>query len=429
MKKLIYLDNAATSHYKPRSVKKAIIKSLKTSANPGRSGHKLSLQNAINVYKTREIISQHFNLSNPNLVIFTKNCTEALNLAILGLVKNKNIYNNSYKNFNTKTNIENQNKESKKECITKNSKNSNQNFQPEITDKKHIICSCFEHNSVLRPLTYLKEQNMIELSIISPLSQPKIMLSDIKKAIKNNTFLVCLTQISNVTGAENDIEEIGKYCKNNNILFLLDCAQSAGHKKIDMQKLNINFLTFAGHKGFLAPQGIGALCINSNILPIPINFGGTGTDSINLNQPSSPPECFESGTLMTPSIIALSKGIKYVEKRFDKHNKKVENLTKYLIQKLLLLEKENILKLYSPKDVKHGVISFNITNCDSVEVSTILDQEYNIAVRGGLHCAPLTHKYFNTEKTGMVRVSLSFKNNKKDIKKLIKAIKYIYNLK
>ena len=385
MRKLIYLDNAATSHFKPRCVKKAFLKSLKTCANPGRSGHKLSLKNAMEVYKARETISNHFNCPNPNLVIFTKNCTEALNLAILGLL---------------------------------NSNNSS-------FDKKHVICSCFEHNSVLRPLNYLVNKDLIDLTIISPSNNKNITDVDVKNFIRKNTFMVCLTHISNVSGAENEIENIGKLCKQKNVLFLLDCAQSAGHKKIDMQKLNINFLAFAGHKGFFSPQGIGGLVINSTVLPNPINYGGTGTESINLSQPSSPPECFESGTIMTPLINSLNSGIKYVEKHFEKHNKKVENLTGYLLEKLTQLETIGLIKLLSPTDVKYGVVSFNLNNYDSVEISSILDEKFNIAVRGGLHCAPLTHKFFNSINTGAIRVSLNFKNTKREINKLISSLKLI----
>ena len=394
VKKVINFDNAATSFYKPNCVKRTLSKSLKTSANPGRSGHKLSLKNAFEVFNTRQTIANHFNCPNPNLVIFTKNCTEALNLAILGLLNNKQ--------DNTET-------------------------KSVLKEKKHIICSCFEHNSILRPLTYLQNQDLIDLTIVYPENKEKIMLDDIKKVVKSNTYLVCLTHISNVTGVENDVESIGKFCKKYNIIFLLDCAQSAGHVKIDMQKININFLAFAGHKGFLAPQGIGALCINSTILPHPINFGGTGTNSINLTQPKEPPECFESGTLMTPNIISLNAGIKYVEKHFVKNNLKLKFLTQYLIKKLKSLEDKKFLTLYSPVSIKSGVISFNLKNLDSNEVAQKLDEQFNIAVRSGLHCAPLTHKFLGTTQTGTVRVSLSFKNTKRQINKFIKALIEIYN--
>ncbi|MBQ3047635.1 MAG: aminotransferase class V-fold PLP-dependent enzyme, partial [Clostridia bacterium] len=288
MTKIIYFDNAATTNFKPYCVKKTFFKALKQSSNPGRSGHKLSIKNAINVWQCRETIAKHFNIDNPESVIFTKNCTEALNLAILGVLK----------------------------------------------DGDHVICSVFEHNSVLRPLKHLEMQNKITLTIISPKNNKNITLLDLKPHILSNTSLICLTHTSNVTGIKQNIEEIGQYLKQKNILFLVDFAQGAGHFLVDMKKNNINYLAFAGHKGFFTPQGIGGLVINSTTLPKPLMFGGTGTESELPYQPNSIPESLESGTLATPLICALNSGIKYVEKHFKKHSNYVYNLTKYLIDNL-----------------------------------------------------------------------------------------------
>ena len=376
MTKIIYFDNAATSNFKPRCVKKEFNKALDSSANPGRSGHKLSLKNAMKVWNTREIIASHFGLENAENVIFTKNCTEALNIAIQGLLKTGN----------------------------------------------HVICSCFEHNSVLRPLKTLERLGKISLTIIEPNNKQYITKSDVEKAILPNTYLVCLTHTSNVTGEKQDIESIGKFLKQKKILFLVDFAQGCGHYKIDMKKYNINYLAFAGHKGFFAPQGIGGLVINSKTLPSPILFGGTGTESENLYQPSVLPESLESGTLATPLICALGVGIKYVEKHIKKHSKRIFELTEYLIKNLKELEKNNKVVLYTHKPSFSGVVSFNVANKTSVEVTDYLDEKYNIATRGGLHCAPLTHKFLGTIQNGAVRVSLSHKNTKRQINKLLKAV-------
>ena len=277
MKKIIYFDNAATSHFKPKSVIRALVKSIKNSANPGRSGHKLSLNNSMEIWKTRDIIAEHFGNIEPENVIFTKNCTEALNIAILGTVR----------------------------------KNGN------------VICSCFEHNSILRPLHELENKGIITLTIVSPKNKKYITSADIKEKIIPSTYLICVNSLSNVTGNKNEITEIGKICKEKNILFLVDNAQGCGHLKIDMIKSHINFLSFAGHKGFFAPQSIGGLCINSKIIPNPIVFGGTGTESENMLQPSTLPESLESGTLSTPLIIGLKKGIEFVDKKFNKLNNKI----------------------------------------------------------------------------------------------------------
>lgn len=372
--KVIYFDNAATSHYKPMCVKWAFFNSLINSANPGRSGHKLSLKNAMEVYKTREVVANHFGGIEPENVVFTKNCTEALNIVIQGICNKKN---------------------------------------------GNVIASCFEHNSVLRPLHELERQNKITLTIIYPKNKRYITEQDVLEHLKNDTFLVAVGSISNVTGYKNSYEKIAELCRKKSILYLLDNAQGVGHIKIDMKKLNIDYLTFSGHKGFLTPQGIGALCINCKEKPSPLLFGGTGTESDNLLQPLTPPEAYESGTIATNLICSLSAGIKYVEKNINQNNQKIYNLTKYLIENL---QKIKGVTLYSEPNVS-GVVGFNVDGFDSVEITDYLDEKYNIATRGGLHCAPLTHRYLGTLKSGIVRVSLCFKNTKKQIDKLLCAIK------
>lgn len=374
IKKIIYFDNSATSHFKPKSIKKCVNDALKISANPGRSGHKLSLKNSFKVWQAREIVAKHFGLSEPENVIFTKNCTEALNIAILGTVK----------------------------------KGGN------------VVCSCFEHNSVLRPLFQLKNSGDITLTIIEPSNKKYIVQSDVLRAIISKTYLVCVTAVSNVTGNKNDIFEIAKVCREKNILFLTDCAQACGHFKIDMKKSNIDYLTFAGHKGFLTPQGIGGLCINSKIIPNPIMFGGTGTESINTTQPENLPERLESGTLPTPLILALAEGVKFVEKHFEENSFRVLKLTAYLLERLKEIRD---IEIYSLNSSSSGVVSFNLKNYTSEEICEFLDKKYNIATRGGLHCAPLTHKFLGTINKGAVRVSINFKNTKHEIDTLIKALK------
>ena len=370
--KIIYFDNAATSHYKPRCVIKAFLKAVRISANPGRSGHKLSLKNANIVYKTREIIAKHFgNIDNSN-VIFTKNCTEALNFAILGLCKSGN-----------------------------------------------VISTVLEHNSVLRPLYYLQSLGKITLTLATPKNKKFITKDDILPLIQKDTKLICVGAFSNVTGNQNDITSIGHLCREKNILFLVDDAQGVGHAKVDMKKQNINYLTFSGHKGFLTPQGIGALCVNNSPPLSPTLLGGTGTDSISLKQPKYLPEGLESGTLATTLISSLYSGIKYVEKHFIKHSKRVEKLTEYLIEQLSLIEG---IKIYTTH-TKTGVVGFNYKDIESEQLSDYLDKNYNIATRAGLHCAGQAHKFFGTVNQGIVRVSLCFKNKKSEIKKLIKAIR------
>lgn len=368
---MIYFDNAATTYSRPHIIRRSMNKYLK-SANPGRSGHKLSIKASEMIYDTRVKLRDFFCGYSEENVIFTANCTEALNLAILGSVK----------------------------------------------EHGHVITSCFEHNSVLRPLKHLESNNIIKLSIIEPQYSSHITLNDIKKAIRPDTYLVALTHISNVTGNRNDIEDICRYCADRGILTLVDAAQSTGHVKIDMASSKISMLAFAGHKGLLAPAAIGGLITNGIKLE-PLKHGGTGTNSIELYQPDNSPERYESGTLPTPLIAGLNAGVSYVSRHIDRHMKKASDLTRYLLRSLSQDPKYTI---YTDRMSEYGVVAFNIKGYDSVDVSSYLDKN-NIYVRSGLHCAPLTHRYLGTVSTGVIRVSMSYRNNKRQIDKMLKILK------
>lgn len=372
---MIYLDNSATTRQKPLSVVEAVTKGLTTfSANPGRSGHIASLNSAIEISKVREQIASYFNCSVPENVIFTQNCTDALNLALLGTAKKGG----------------------------------------------HVVTTAFEHNSTLRPLHYLKSKGIIDLSIVEPKDPTRITADDIKPYIRENTYLVSCVHISNVDGAESDIKGIGELCKNNNLLFVVDGAQSAGHKEIDMIKDNISLLALAGHKALLGPQGIGVLLIGENVDLRPIRFGGTGTQSIELEQPSERPECFESGTIALPNILGLGAGIEFVKNNKEKIDKKIAYLTNLALSELSQIK---AVKIYTDNKNLNGVIGFNISNIDSGIVCEFLNEKYEICVRGGLHCAPLKHKFLGTVEQGIVRVSLSYFSTEEEIKALVKAIK------
>ena len=353
---------------------KSFLKALSNSANSGRSGHKLSTENSIMIWKTREYIAKEMGDIEPEHVIFTKNCTEGLNLVLKGLPY----------------------------------------------EKRNVIYSCFEHNSVVRVLHELEKAGELTLTMISPQNKKFITASDVKKNLEDDTFLVCVNSLSNVSGNKNDIEGIGNLCNKNGILFLCDHAQGAGHIKVDMKKSNINFLCFSGQKGFFTPQGIGCVCMNTSIFPTPLMFGGTGTESDNLYQPLNPPECYESGTLPAPLIASLKSGVEYISKDFEIIAKKTKEMTKFLYDEL---SKFDDIKIYTAEESEYGVVSFNIEDVPSTEVCDFLDKKYNIATRGGLHCAPLAHKFFGTLESGMVRVSLCHKNTFKELKIFIDAIR------
>lgn len=371
---MIYLDNSSTTHKKPLCVKISQLLSItKYSINPNRVGYSSALNLSEKIFNCRELLSQTLNTT-PDQIIFTSGCTMALNLAIFGTMK----------------------------------KNG------------HIITTIFEHNSVLRALERAKDLCGITYTILTPNKYGQILSSDITKAITPKTYMVIINHTSNVTGATQKIEAIGKICKKNNLLFLVDCAQSMGHEDIDMQKMNINLLTIAGHKGLYAPTGIGVLAIN-NAKVTPLLYGGTGTYSESTKQPLDYPDGLESGTHNVPGILGLYSGLKFVNKHKKKINKKITSLTTSLVDEL---NKIKNVQIYN-HSLKSGVVSFTIKDIDSSTISNILDEKFNIATRSGLHCAPLVHKYYKTLKNGMTRVSLSYFNSKKDISKFINAIQKI----
>ena len=373
---MIYLDNCSTTHKKPKCVYKAFKKGIKTySVNAGRGSYKLAVEANLKILEFRENVCSFFNAPNPEQVIITKNCTESINLILRGSIK----------------------------------------------PNGHIIVSTFEHNSVLRTLDYLSKNHNISFSIVKPKNKNgEISIEELQKHIKPQTYLIFINHTSNIFGATQNIKKIGNLCKKHNLLFGVDVAQSAGHEQIDMQNFNINFLAVAGHKGLYGAQGIGLAIINDAKLS-PIIFGGTGTNSESIVQPLDFPEGFESGTLNFPSILSLNAGINFVRNNQEKINNKISKLTKYLIENLKLCE--NLELYYS--SIKSGVVSFKIKNKENSEVCSILDQEFNIAVRCGLHCAPLAHEFLGSKSTGLIRIGISYFNSIRDIKKIIRALTLI----
>ncbi len=371
---MIYFDNAASSFKKPLSVKWAMVKSVfRYTANPGRSGHALSTRAGMQVYQTRLKLANHFGAASPMQVVFTGSCTEALNLALIGTVQ----------------------------------------------EGKHIVSTLNEHNSVLRCLNHLKQTKNITYTLVAPNEKGEVAASAIEKAITPNTYLICVNHTSNVTGATSNITQIGNLAKQKNLLFMVDGAQSAGHERIHVQKQNINLLALAGHKGLLGVQGLGVLIVNG-ATPQPIKFGGTGTKSEQAEQPTDLPEGLESGTLATPNIVALGAGVSYVEKHFSSIQQKINKNTQFLLTELGKLPN---MKLHS-QNPHSGVIAIELLNRDTNEVVNQLSSNYHICTRGGLHCAPLIHKHLHHQ-TGLLRISLSHYNTRREAKKLIAALKQI----
>lgn len=379
MNSLVYFDNAATSFPKPDIVYNSIMKVMKEyGANPGRSGHKLALKLGREIFETRELLAKLFNIKNPMNLIFTFNCTESLNIGIKGILQKGD----------------------------------------------HVITTSMEHNSVLRPLKALEKEG-IELTIVNGDPMGRISPFDINKSIKKNTKLILTTHVSNLTGTIMPIEEIGKIAKDNGIYYMVDAAQSAGVYTIDVEKMNIDILAFPGHKGLLGPQGTGGLYIKEGLDLKELTQGGTGSISHLLEQPDIAPDRYESGTPNGPGIVGLGAGIKYIfQEGIYNIRKHEEELTKHFIEEVTKIPR---VKAYGPLDINEqgAVVPINIGDEDSSEISYILDQNYDIEVRPGLHCAPMAHKTIGTFEQGVVRFSFGPFNTHEEIEMGIKAIREI----
>lgn len=369
---MIYLDNAATTYQKPSAVYTAMSKSY---ANPGRGGHSLSLEAGGKVYECRQQLAELFHVKNLENIIFTQNTTEALNLGIKGL----------------------------------------------LTKEDHVVISGMEHNSVLRPLKAMG----VAYSVAIPDAIGRINATEVEKHICANTRLIIVTHGSNIVGTINPIREIGKLARENNIVFLVDAAQTAGVIPIDVEEDNIDLLAFAGHKMLYGPQGTGGLYIRENLKLKPLKEGGTGSLSEYMEQPDFLPDRFESGTLNTPGIAGLYEGVCFIQKiGYEKLLKKEQELTKYLLEELLNIDGVTV---YGAKTTENrlGVVGFNLRDLDCIMMGNLLDEDYNIACRAGLHCSALAHQSMGTLKKGMLRFSTSYFTKKSDIAYSISSINKI----
>ncbi len=360
---VIYLDNAATTLRKPQCVIDAVADCLQHyAANPGRSGHKLSLKAAETVYRCRERLAELFNIPDCERIIFTHNATDALNLAIHGILKK---------------------------------------YPPQAG----AVISGMEHNSVLRPF----HLNGAVYSIAKPDNTGFVSAEAVIKAVNESnrvTRLIAITHASNIVGTINDIRAIGAFARSRGIPFLVDAAQTAGVVPIDVVADNIDLLAFTGHKSLYGPTGTGGLYIAPHIDLIPMKAGGTGTASEQPNMPEFLPDRFESGTLNVAGIAGLSAGVQYILEASDKGMLPNE---KALINALLsVLVSDKRVTLYGKGlQGRVGVAGFTIKGMDSVDAASLLDSKFNIAVRAGMHCAPLAHQSMGTMESGLIRASVS----------------------
>lgn len=377
----IYFDNAATSWPKPPEVSAAMQKFMrKIGANPGRSGHRLSVEAARVIYDTREKLAQLFHVSDPLRIILTKNATEALNIAILGFLK----------------------------------------------PGDHVITSSMEHNSVMRPLRAMEARG-VEMTVIPCDQEGLIEPAQISAAIKKNTKAIFVTHASNVTGTVMPVAEIGRIARERDLVFCVDAAQTAGSCPIDVEKMNMDLLAFTGHKSLFGPSGTGGLFMREGLEKKiePICIGGTGSRSEVEEQPDFMPDRYEAGTPNTVGIAGLQAGVEFVlSAGVDQIQRKEVDLVRTFIEGISDLP--GIIICGPGADARRiPVVSFNIEGMDPAAIALQLDERFKIMSRSGIHCAPSAHKTIGTYPTGTVRFSFSYFNTQDQVTKAVESLRKI----
>ncbi len=376
---LVYLDNAATSFPKPESVYQALDRFARTAlANPGRAGHKMALQAEQELDTGRHLLNQLFHGQGPERFVFTLNCTDSLNMALKGVLR----------------------------------------------EGDHVITTDLEHNSVSRPLRAMELSGFITVTRVASDRDGLIDPDAVAEAITGKTRLVAMTHASNVLGTIQPVAEIGKIARQHDLLFLVDAAQTAGAVPIDVQAMFIDLLAFPGHKGLFGPTGTGALYVGPRARLRPWREGGTGGDSSSPTQPAELPYFLEGGTPNVLGVAGLNAGIRFVMERGPDELRRHEvALTDQLAEGLGELG----CRVFGCRDAARrvGTLSFRTETMAAGDLAAILDAEFQIAVRPGLHCAPYIHKAQGTFPDGTVRVSPGPFNTAADIERLLGALKQI----
>lgn len=355
----IYLDNAATSFPKPETVYQAVMHAMREiGASPGRGGHRRSLEAGRLLFQAREVIATLFGIDDSSRIIFTHSATEALNIALRGTL------------------------------------------QP----GDHVITTSMEHNSLLRPLYALRRQG-IDLTIVRAGVDGRVDPDAVRAALRPATRMIAVGHVSNVSGTIQAIDLLAAIAREAGALFLLDAAQSAGHEMIDVRKSGIDLLAVPGHKGLFGPQGTGFLYAASTVALKPLLAGGTGTSSASEEQPDTMPDGFEAGTHNIPGIAGLKAGVEFVNAHgVGVIGAKERMLTALAAQRLATIPGAT---LHGPSDpvLRGGVLSFTMAGMDPSELAFMLDRDFDIAVRAGLHCAPQAHRTLGTFPGGTLRIS------------------------
>lgn len=372
---MIYLDNAATTLQKPQCVIDAVMQAMTSMGNAARGAHGSSLSASRMVYETRCKVAKLFGCRLPENVIFTANSTEALNIALNGI------------------------------------------FEP----GDHVITTDLEHNSVLRPLYRLEKQGIIALSFVPADRRGTVKTEDFKGLIRSNTRAIVCTHASNLTGNRIDVAAVGKLAKEHNLLLIVDASQTAGAVPIDMEAMGIDILCFTGHKGLMAPQGTGGLCIREGVEVRPFKVGGSGVHSYDRQQPMEYPTRLEAGTLNSHGLAGLSAALDFLEQTgVDTIREKEMALTRRFLEGVRKIEGVTLYGDFSGE--RTAVVALNIRDYDSGAVADALYEDYGIATRAGAHCAPRMHMALGTAARGAVRFSFSWFNREAEVDAAVEAV-------
>ena len=372
---MIYLDNAATTLHKPQQVIDAVVHAMQSMGNCARGTHEEALDAARTVYDARVRLASLFGCPRVDNVAFTANSTEALNMAINGL----------------------------------------------IDPGDHVISTDLEHNSVLRPLYRLEAEHGAELSFVPADKLGNVDYADFERLMKPNTRAVVCTNASNLTGTVLDIERIAKTAHSHGALVIVDASQTAGCWPIDMKKMGIDVLCFTGHKGLMGPQGTGGICVKEGIEIRPFKVGGSGVQSYSRTHPAEYPTRLEAGTLNGHGIAGLGAAAKFIsETGVENIHAKERSLMLRFYEGVKNIEGVTVYGDFT-KD-KTAIVALNIRDYESGEVSYELSQGYGIATRPGAHCAPRMHKALGTAEVGAVRFSFSFYNTEEEVDEAVRAV-------
>lgn len=376
VKSMIYMDNAATTLRKPVQVKEAVLAALDTMGNAGRGASNPALDASRVIYGTREKLAGLFHAESPSRIVFTVNSTESLNIAIKGL----------------------------------------------CDPGDHVITTVLEHNSVLRPLYDCRERGTA-LTILGCDEKGNISYEEMERAVRPETKMIVCTHASNLTGNMIDLERVHAIAKRHGLLLIVDASQTAGVWEIDVQKLGIDVLCFTGHKGLLGPQGTGGMYVRSGVEIRPLLSGGSGIDTYNTHHPAQMPTALEAGTLNGHGIAGLGAAVSYITETGPDTIRERELA---LMQRFYLgISGIPGVKVYGDFSTKNraAIVSFNIGDYDSSEVSDELNVRYGIVTRPGAHCAPLMHQALGTVDQGAVRFSFSHFNTEEEVDAAVRAVK------